>query len=333
MCRYQYYCIVKKRFLKILKIVGIVLGGIVFLFLTLPFLIPVSQAGKNDQIKHFENSKYITVDGVLIHYRIWQNPDSINSNKWILLLHGMGGSSYSWENNAQVFCDSGYNVVAADIPPYGYSDKNPDLNYSTDSRAVLLWKFANRINNKTKWILIGHSMGGGIAQCMAILKPKKVTKVVFAAPALFSEIKPGRSFGQYLTAFRPVERIMCIAGEYIYLKPSRIRKILESSFAGTVPDTVVAEYFKALDNDGFTLAFMRSFSTANSEQDVNGLDFKTEAIAFFGSADTWVPYENMKPVTDKLPCVKIIHIDGAGHSLMETHYVEFNNQVINFLKN
>jgi len=324
---------VKKRFLKILKIVGLVLAGIVFLFLTLPFLIPVSQAGKNNQIKHFENSNYITVNGVVIHYRIWQNPDSINSNKWILLLHGMGGSSYSWVNNAEVFCDAGYNVVAVDIPPFGYSDKNPDLNYSTDSRALLLWKFANRINSKTKWILIGHSMGGGIAQCMAILKPKKVTKVVFVAPALFSEIKPGRSIGQFVTAFKPVERIMCIAGEFFYLKPKKIEKILESSFAGPLSDTVASEYFKALDNDGFTLAFMRSFSKANPEQKVNGLDFKTDAIAFFGSADTWVPYENMKSVTDKLQTVKIVHTKGAGHSLMETHYAEFNQQVLNFLGN
>ena len=324
--------VVKKKFVKILKYTSLAFAGLLLLCITVPFLIPVSKAGKINQIKHFENSNYLTVDGVLIHYRIWHNPDTLNSDKWILLLHGMGGSSYSWENNARVFCDSGYNVVAVDIPPYGYSDKNPDLNYSTDIRAVLLWKFANRINSKTKWVIFGHSMGGGIAQCMAIMKPKKVSKVVFVAPALFTEIKPGRNFGQFVTGFRPVERIMCIAGEYFYLKPSRIRKILESSFAGTVPDTVVAEYFKALDNDGFTLAFMRSFSKANPEQKVNGLDFKTDAIAFFGSADTWVPYENTKTVTDKLPSVQIVHVKGAGHSLMETHYVEFNTQVLDFLK-
>lgn len=321
----------KKKFLKILKYIGFVVAGILFLCLTVPFLIPVSKASKNDQIKHFENSKYTSVDGVIIHYRVWQNPDSLNSDRWILLLHGMGGSTYSWVNNAQVFCDSGYNVVAVDIPPFGYSDKNPDLNYSTDSRALLLWKFANRINSKTKWIIIGHSMGGGIAQCMAILKPKKVTKVVFVAPSLFSEIEPGRSFGQYFTAFRPIERIMCVAGEYLYLKPKRIEKMLESSFAGPLPDTVVLEYFKALDNEGFTLAFMRSFSKANPQQKINGLDFKTDAVAFFGSEDTWVPYENTKPVTDKLQSVKIIHIKGAGHSLMETHYKEFNQQVLNFI--
>jgi pimeloyl-ACP methyl ester carboxylesterase len=273
----------------------------------------------------------MTVSDIKLHYRIWINEDSINSHKWILLLHGMGGSTYSWENNAKVFCDSGYNVVAVDIPPYGYSEKNPDYNYSTDNISALMWKFAKRINDKYPWILIGHSMGGGIAQCMAIEKPKKVKKIVFVAPALFSELKPGRDFGQFITAFRPVERLMSVLGETFYIKKNKIRKILESSFASEVPDEVVNQYYKALNNDGFTTAFLRSFSKSNPSKQVNGLDFNIKSLAFFGTADTWVPYSQTKNITDQLHCIKIVSIENAGHSLMETNSPEFNKQVLQFL--
>jgi pimeloyl-ACP methyl ester carboxylesterase len=321
----------KDKLKKIVKYFAICISVLILLVFTLPYLVPVSEAQKPKEINYFENSKYMTVSDQKLHYRTWINSDSVNSHKWILLLHGMGGSTYSWENNAKIFCDSGYNVVAVDIPPFGYSEKNPDYNYSTDNISALMWQFAKRINDKYPWILIGHSMGGGIAQCMAIEKPKKITKVVFVAPALFTELKPGRSFGQFITSISPVERLMCVLGETFYLKPARIRKILESSFASDVPDEVVNQYYKALNNDGFTTAFLRSFSKSNSCKQVNGLNFNIESLAFFGTADTWVPYSQTKIITDQLQCIKIISIENAGHSLMETNSVEFNKQVMQFL--
>jgi len=281
----------------------------------------------------FANSYYMQVDGLDIHYRIWKNTLLENKNKWVVLLHGMGGSTYSWERNAQVICDSGFNVVAIDIPPFGYSDKDPDYNYSTENRAILIWTLLDRINRNARWNLVGHSMGGGIVQCMVIQKPERVNKVIFVAPALFMELKPKRHFGQYLSAFPPLERIMCIAGEHFYLKPKKIQKILESSFASEVDAVVVDEYYKALNNDGFCLAFLRSFSKAKNESTVNGLDFNIESIAFFGTEDTWVPYESIKPICDKLSSIDTIIVSGAGHSLMETHYQQFNMQSIQFLKN
>lgn len=244
----------------------------------------------------------------------------------------MGGSTYSWENNAQVFCDSGFNIVAVDIPPFGYSDKNPDFNYSIENRASLIWKLLGSIDRNAKWNLIGHSMGGGIAQCMAIQKPQRVNKLIFVAPALFAELKPKREFSQFITAFPPIERIMCIAGEHIYLKPKRIQKILESSFSSEVEAVVVDEYYKALNNDGFCLAFLRSFSRAKNTTEINGLNLNTKSIAFFGTKDTWVPYESVKHICDKLNCIDTVMVSEAGHSLMETHFKQFNIISIQFLK-
>lgn len=320
-----------KKIFKTIKWVILSFCILFFLLLSIPFLIPVSKASKLNDVKPFSNSMFTICNGLELHYRIWENEDLKNSKKWILLLHGMGGSTYSWENNAKVFCDSGYNVIAVDIPPYGYSAKNPDFNYSTDNISRLLWKFANRISSNTKWILVGHSMGGGVAQCMAVMKPENVQKVVFVAPAMFSKIEPGRKFSQHIMAFSPVEKFMSVLGEYYFLKPKRIRKMLESSFAAELPDSVANQYFKALNNDGFTISFLRSFSTPNPSETVNGLDFKTESLAFFGTQDTWVPYENMKTLTDKLSSIEILHIEGAGHSLMETHFEEFNFQTLKFI--
>ena len=322
----------KIRIKKILIYSGIVSTILFILICTIPFLITTSKASDTEHVKVFKNSDYILIDNILIHYRIWKNPEPSNSDNWILLLHGMGGSTYSWENNAQVFCDSGYNVVAVDIPPFGYSDKDPDFNNSIDNRAELLWKFANRINLKASWVIIGHSMGGGIAQCMSILKPDKVKKVVFVAPALFNKLENKFSFSQILVSFKPVEKIMCIVGERILIRPKRIKKILTSAFAMEPSDSVVDAYYSALAVDGTAKAFIRSFSKSKVLNPVDGKLFKTPSIAFFGSKDTWVPYESQKPILDLLKSIKIISVPEAGHNLMETNYDFFNQKVLAFLK-
>ena len=107
----------------------------------------------------YNNSQYVLVDGVTLHYRTWIN-DSTNLKPWILLVHGFSGSTYTWNKNIDTLVSAGYNVVAVDVPPFGYSDKNRRTNQSVDSRANLLWHFTKEICQNERWILFGHSMGG-----------------------------------------------------------------------------------------------------------------------------------------------------------------------------
>ena len=124
--------------------------------------------------KPFFNSKFIEIDKMMLHYRIWPASGSADTLPWVFMVHGMGGSTWSWEKNAPFLSAEGYNVVAVDVPPFGYSSKNPDFNQSADSRARLFWDFLERIHPGSVWNLVGHSMGGGIVQAMAIINPDKV---------------------------------------------------------------------------------------------------------------------------------------------------------------
>ena len=74
-----------------IKILSISLLGIIMIAIITPYIIPVSKAQKDYSPIVFENSKYLTVDNMLIHYRVWEPAQNQNNNQWILLLHGMGG--------------------------------------------------------------------------------------------------------------------------------------------------------------------------------------------------------------------------------------------------
>jgi pimeloyl-ACP methyl ester carboxylesterase len=248
------------------------------------------------------------------------------------MVHGFGGSTWSWEKNTPVLASSGFNVIAVDVPPFGYSGKNPDFNQSVDSRAELTWRLLNSIRPGQIWHLVGHSMGGGIIQAMAILNPGQVEKVVFTDPALFSNLSNTDKKQRSLLSFRPFQPIAAGLGRAILVRPAKIRKMLESSY-GRQPDAIdVQEYYKALRQKGFALALIRSSAESRPITPLEGKSFNKPAIAIWGDHDTWVPLEQMKPLLEHLPTVEVIVIEGAGHLPMATHPELFNNEVLRFLR-
>jgi len=286
----------------------------------------------NPSKKPFANSRFITVDGQVLHYRQWLPDFSNDSLPWVLMVHGMGGSTFSWEYNAPALAAAGYTVVAVDVPPFGYSDKDPDANQSVDHRSDLLWEFLNRIRPDSKWNLAGHSMGGGIVQCMAITNPVQVEKVLFVDPALFSNLDETPHRRGSALRFRPFEWIATGIGKATMIRPKGITKMLRSAYAREPDSTDVAEYYKALSQKGFARAFIRSTAKSKPAHPVDGRAFSKPALAIWGKKDTWVPLERSKSLLNQIPSIKVVVIEGAGHCPMATHPELFNKYVIQFLK-
>lgn len=316
----------------ILKKIGISFLVFIALIFIIPYLIPLSQSQAKGTSLPFNNSHIKEIDGIWIHYRIWI-PSEPKYPNWVLMIHGLGGSTYSWENNTQILCDSGYTVIAVDVPPFGYSDRDPDFNHSPDNRASLLWSFANSLNNNVKWNLIGHSMGGGIVEAMAISKPEKTKSVIFVDPALFKSLKKEFSITQFVLKFPPLERLFSVVGEYFFITKKQITKMLFSAFGRQPTSSEVDEYYKALSQDGTAKAFIRLFTNSKVINEMNIDQLTSPALAIWGDNDTWVPYDGYKSLMSNRTNIKIKIIKGAFHCPMETHSNEFNEIIIDFLSN
>jgi pimeloyl-ACP methyl ester carboxylesterase len=280
----------------------------------------------------FSNSRFIEINNQNLHYRIWPSARPDGSGQWILLVHGMGGSTFSWEYNAPALAAAGFHVVAVDVPPFGYSDKNPDENQALDVRARMLWNFCDRVTPDVRWHLIGHSMGGGIVQCMAVIHPEKTERVVFTDPALFMSMEDKSHASMPAFRFRPFEWLAVGIGNSMMIRPKGIRKMLRSAYAAEPPEVDVNEYYKALSVGGTAKALIRSTAVSKPLTPVDGLSFNKPAIAIWGDRDKWVPLEKAKPLVDKIPAIRMIVIEGAGHCPMATHPQEYNRTVIDFLR-
>lgn len=285
----------------------------------------------HNSFKPFANSEFIDVDNVKLHYRRWEYQPN-DSSQWVLLVHGFAGSTYSWNKNVSSLIESGFNVVAVDVAPFGYSDKSNKLNHSVDSRAKLLLNFINTIQPEAEWNLIGHSMGGGIVAAMAIIDPEKINKVILVDPALFGTIKPGRSIAQKVISFPPIELALASIGKLFFVRESRIAKFLESAYGEEPNQEDIFEYYKPLAQKGVTRSIVASFSKANPTVTLSISDLNQQCIAIWGANDTWVPYSEMKKFVDQIPNISTVIIKGTAHNPMETDAKLFNRLVTDFLQ-
>jgi 2-hydroxy-6-oxonona-2,4-dienedioate hydrolase len=314
-----------KKFLRIIFLIVLTL----IIVVGTPYIIPVGQS-QNLPSGPFENSETITSEGIDLHFRHYI-PEVDSGKPWCLLVHGFSGSTWSWRYTADSLCRSGFHVVSIDIPPYGYSDRNPRVNGSMTARSEMLYRFSEQFFPGKKWHLIGHSMGGGIVEAMALMYPENIVSVTFVAGALFSELNVASKKMSLVLLLSPFERWMIILGEQLFITEKQVKKLLESAY-GTVPSDEDAKgYFDALNVPGTVKGIIRTMTHSYEIADLSATELKKPVLAIWGDKDTWVPLEYSQNCLDEMSNVSVKIINGAGHCPMETHQREFMAHLLNFL--
>src|SRR5665648_139982 len=109
-----------------------ILVGFIVLVLVGPLIIPFPDLEGIEPLGNliYPESKFINIEGIDFHYREIQNNEPL-----ILLLHGFGSSTYSWEKVMVPLSQNG-TVVAYDRPAFGLTERiNYDRNLSQNPYA------------------------------------------------------------------------------------------------------------------------------------------------------------------------------------------------------
>lgn len=109
-------------------------------------------------------------DGVRFYYR------SSGRGEPLVLLHGLGSSSQDWEYQIPAFSKH-YRVIAPDLRGFGASDRAGD--YRVERFAADVWRLLDDLNVEN-FYLLGYSMGGAVAQQMALDRGARVRKLVLS---------------------------------------------------------------------------------------------------------------------------------------------------------
>ncbi len=108
-------------------------------------------------------------DGVAIHAWWLPVPDA---SRTVLFLHGNAGNVSYWIEVATVFREVGWNTLILDYRGYGRSSGSPtEEGTYLDARAAYLHLVKERGLDPSRIIVVGRSLGGGVATWLATNHP------------------------------------------------------------------------------------------------------------------------------------------------------------------
>jgi pimeloyl-ACP methyl ester carboxylesterase len=96
----------------------------------------------------------------------------------IVMLHGYTGSKENWYRLARAL-KGRYRIVMPDLPGWGASERKAGADYGfvAQSRRVAAFLEKPEVSDGAPVVLLGHSMGGGIAALTAAHRPDRVARV------------------------------------------------------------------------------------------------------------------------------------------------------------
>ena len=312
-----------------LRILSYVVLALVFVICALPYLIPLgeNQAEVSPDALIGEHGRFLDIDWVSI-YLEEQNPQS--AQPAIVFVHGFGGSTFSWGENAPFFAAQGYRVVSLDMKGFGLSHKDYASDYSHPAQAELLAEVFARLGIDQAYI-VGHSMGTSVMLHFAHLYPEKVLGLISVGGAV--SLDSGFAGISAVLSFGPFQRI----GEVFltrYVTRDRVDQLLQSaSYQDIATAEVVDGYYSRLVSGQWAkslLAMTRDISKNTITFALEDLEFPT--LILWGEHDTWVKWTSIEQWADRIPSAEFHVIPQAGHLLMEEYPDSFNDMVLAFVE-
>ncbi len=177
------------------------------------------------------NPMKVLINGVNIHVE-----ERGNGNPALVFLHYYGGSSRTWRHVISNLAPR-FRTIAIDHRGWGKSDA-PAAGYGLSDLAADAEGVISALNLQS-YILIGHSMGGKVAQLMASRRPAGLAALVLVAPAPPTPmIMPAQAREMMEGAYATRETVEAAIDNMLTAKPLRAAdraQVIEDSLAGAVP--------------------------------------------------------------------------------------------------
>ncbi len=100
----------------------------------------------------------------------------------VLLAHGTAAWSGFWAKEVDQLAEAGYRAIAYDLPPFGYSDRAADGDYSRPAQARRILDLARA--QPTPPIMVAHSFGAAAATEAVLRDPRSFAGLILVDGAI-----------------------------------------------------------------------------------------------------------------------------------------------------
>ncbi|MEY4883926.1 MAG: hypothetical protein RIS34_1780 [Pseudomonadota bacterium] len=240
----------------------------------------------------------------------------------VFLLHGVGGGKAAWLDSLQPLADAGFQAVAWDMPGYGES---PPLDPCTN--AALAHSLEQLIDHvgAARNVLVGHSMGGMVAQEAVALFAQKIHGLVLSGTtAAFG--KPGGEWQQQFlnSRFAPLDAGVGMAGLARTLVPGMV-----APQAGVTAIDAAASLMAGVPEASYraALSAIVSFNRVS-----NLVNIRVPTLCIAGEYDQNAAPLVMKKMAECIAGAQYLCLPGVGHLANMERPDAFNEVVLKFLK-
>jgi pimeloyl-ACP methyl ester carboxylesterase len=227
----------------------------------------------------------------------------------IVLIHGLGGTQYVWDPVLEPL-RAHAELITVDLPGFGDS---PDVDeWSLTGAADAILDTLDELG-VDRFVLVGHSLGGGVSIRLAAAHPDRVAALVLVAPAGFSGNGDG-SVDARTVAIHAAWRTVVRFGSAHLLRVAAVR---DRVFAPLVHDTSVigvreaAELARGSSRGQGTVAARAAILEANLTGELPQLAMHVELV--WGRQDRVVGFSHAERVGSLIPHVATHWLDEVGH--------------------
>ena len=241
----------------------------------------------------------------------------------VIWIHGLGIDHWVWGLQMPLFTQH-FRCLAFDNRDAGQSDRSPgSYTIKTMADDVIGLMDALAID---KAHIVGLSMGGAIAQELAIAHPARVTRLVLISTYTSADRRGAdvlNSFALMRARFSRKEYARATTPWVFTYEDYLVPGLVEAATTRFLEDP----YFLPAD------AYARQVEAALShftEDRLSRITAPTLIVA--GDDDLMTPMRFTRTLHEQIPGATLAVIRGGGHALVLTHAGEFNRLVLSFLK-
>lgn len=232
----------------------------------------------------------VTSDGAKIAYRVLGS-----GPRTVLAIHGWMVSSAVYDELAELLDLTGIRLVVADLRGAGESDK-PETGYTLGRYAQDALALMDELGDRS-FVLVGHSMGGTIAQLVAATAPERVAGMVLLCPVPASGVAlPPEAAALFRGASTDAPKTAILGMACKDLSDAARARLL--STGASIPAACVAEAFDA-------------WSGASFAERLSAITARTLVVA---SEDPFLPPAFLREtIVQKIAGARLAVVHGAGH--------------------
>ena len=254
--------------------------------------------------------EFIDLDGARLYYYA---AGSRGAGEPVLFVHGFATSGHLWSDVVSLM-PPGHRLIVLDLLGHGRSDPPGTRPLTLHAHAERLVALLDALGVGVACV-VGHGLGGGIAQSLAVHWPQRVSRLALVASV---------GFGDWPT--RDVLLARATLAITRHLPPawllSMVRAELERGYADAVRAThSIDKYIRPFNSPEGRAALVRHIAALEGRETA-GLASRLRDIAvptavICGGSDPFLPQSIGRKLAESIPDATLDVIPGARHFLPE----------------